>query len=90
MDLREANIDPGKLLDFHDVMLSRAQDDERARKAWEETDTADRRRRREELRRAWVGFHRHMQELHASLSEAHRTKAESLLALEGAHEGGGG
>ena len=31
----ETNLDPGKLLDFHDVMLSSVQDDERVRQLWE-------------------------------------------------------
>ncbi len=79
MDLREANIDPGKLLEFHDVMLSQAQDDQRARKAWEESNSADRKRRREENRAAWRDFYLHMSELHSRLSEEHATKAEALL-----------
>src|SRR3982751_6767494 len=62
--LREANIDPGRLLDFHDVMLSHAQDDERARKAWKASNAEDVRRRREELRLAWAEHHSCMQALH--------------------------
>ncbi len=83
MDLKEANIDPGRLLEFHDVMLSRVQDDERSRRAWEESDSADRRRRREEHREAWRAHHEHMSGLHASLSEEHRQKAERLLGHGG-------
>ena len=41
----ELNIDPGRLLEFHDTLLCQVQDDERARRAWEESNSADRRRR---------------------------------------------
>lgn len=39
----------------------------------------DRERRREENQAAWYDFEMHMSELHASLSEEHRTKAQALL-----------
>ncbi len=47
----DVNIDPGKLLQFHDAMLCRVQDDERARRSWERSESADLKRRREELAR---------------------------------------
>ncbi len=77
------NIDPGRLLEFHDVMLASVQDDERARRAWEESDSADRRRRREELRQEWRDFYLRLSELHASLSKENRAKAEALLEGSG-------
>ena len=40
------NIDPAKFLQFLDVMLSHVQDDERARRGWEESDAADLKKRR--------------------------------------------
>ncbi len=43
--------------------------------AWWDSEIRHRDRRREENREAWHGFHPHMQELHASLSEEHRAKA---------------
>lgn len=82
MDL-DTHIDPAKLSDFHDVLLSRVQDDERAQKAWEESNSADRLRRREERRRAWVEFHekqiRRIENTAAVLAERHRAKARALL-----------
>jgi hypothetical protein len=75
----DTHIDPAKLLEFHDVMLGHVQDDERARRAWGESDSADRRRRREELRREWRAFYLHMSGLHARLSEENATKAAALL-----------
>ena len=66
--MEDTHVDPGRPLEFHDVMLSRVQDDERSRRAWEESSAADRRRRREEHREAWLGFHEHMRELHAALA----------------------
>ncbi len=84
MDLRDThNIDPAKLLDLHDVLLSQVQDDERAKRAWEESDAADRRRRRQELRQEWRAHHEHMRALHAALSEEHAAKA-SAISVEGA------
>lgn len=47
--------------------------------AWRDSEIRHRDRRREENREAWHGFHAHMQELHASLSEEHRAKAQALL-----------
>jgi hypothetical protein len=52
---------------------------EHVEELWEESVRRDRERRREENREAWHGFHAHMQELHASLSEEHRAKAQALL-----------
>ncbi len=49
---------------------------------WRESTRAHRERRRQENAAAWHSFHRHMQELHATLSEEHRTKAEGLLGAE--------
>jgi hypothetical protein len=82
----DTHIDPAKLLQFHDAMLSHVQDDERVRRTWEESDSADRRCRREEHREAWYGYHYHMRALHATLSEEHAAKAEALLE----EPGGGG
>ena len=73
------NIDPGRLLAFHDVMLSRMQDDERVRRSWEDSNTADLTRRRAELREEWRAHHEHMRALHAALSEEHAAKAEALV-----------
>ncbi len=81
MDL-DTHVSPDRLLEFHDVMLSRVQDDERARQAWEKSNADDARRRREELARAWRAHHEHMRALHAALSEEHAAKAERLL-IEG-------
>ena len=50
---------------------------------WAQSVRRDRERRREENRAAWHSFHRHMQELHATLSEEHRTKAEGLIVAGG-------
>lgn len=72
-------IDPGRLLELHDAMLSHVQDDERARKAWEASNAEDARRRREEHREAWRAHHELMKELHASLSGEHAAKAQALL-----------
>ena len=83
VDPRDTNIDPQRLLDLHDVLLSQVQDDARARQAWEESNVADARRRREELRQEWRAHHEHMRALHASLSEEHAAKA-SALSVEGA------
>jgi hypothetical protein len=60
-----------------------AGDAARVSELWAEQERADRDRRREEHAAAWHSFHRHMQELHATLSEEHRGKAEALLG-EGA------
>jgi hypothetical protein len=79
VDLREANIDPGRLLDFHNVMLASAQDDERVRQAWERTNAADVKRRRAALREAWIAHHDHMRELHSGLAAEHATKVAALL-----------
>ena len=54
-------------------------DANRIEQLWQESARRDRERRRAENREAWHGFHAHMQELHASLSEEHRSKAEALL-----------
>ncbi len=50
---------------------------------WAQSVRRDRERRREENRAVWHSFHRHMQELHATLSEEHRTKAEGLIVAGG-------
>ena len=83
VDLEDTHIDPGRLLDFHDVMLSQVQDDERVKRAWQESNAADRTRRREENRQEWRAFYLHMSTLHARLSEEHAAKA-SALSVEGA------
>jgi hypothetical protein len=40
-------------------------------------------RQRETNREAWCDFHRHMERLHASLSEEHRAKALNFLEERG-------
>jgi len=60
-----------------------AKDAEEVEEMWEESVRRDPERRREENRAAWHSFHRHMQELHATLSEEHRTKAEGLIVAGG-------
>jgi hypothetical protein len=79
----ETNLDPGKLLDFHDVMLSSVQDDERVRQLWEASQAADTRRRREGLRQEWLSFHERMRVLHEGLAAEHGARAEALLEEAG-------
>jgi hypothetical protein len=67
LDLADTHVSPGRLLDFHDAMLSHVQDDERVRRAWEESNSADRRCRRGELGRQWLEHHSCMQALHSDL-----------------------
>lgn len=75
-----------------DVLRASASIDELIEKRAREKSTANElaamyaesaRRHRERIRQEhaaqWYGFHSHMQELHASLSEEHRVKAEQLL-----------
>jgi hypothetical protein len=49
---------------------------------WEESDRRDREKRRQENRQAWREYEMHMANLHASLSEEHREKAERLIESE--------
>jgi hypothetical protein len=79
----ETNLDLGKLLDFHDVMLSSVQDDERVRRSWEASEAADAKCRREGLRWEWLGFHERMRILHEGLAQEHRARAEALLEEAG-------
>jgi hypothetical protein len=45
---------------------------------WARTERQDRERRRRENCAAWVAYEMHLSELHASLREEHRAKAEAL------------
>jgi hypothetical protein len=45
---------------------------------WAASEARERARRHEENREAWVRYERHMEALHASLSEEHRERAEAL------------
>jgi hypothetical protein len=46
---------------------------------WEASERAHHEKRRQENQAGWYSFHFHMHQLHASLSEQHRVKAEALL-----------
>ncbi len=72
------NIDPGRLLDLHDAMLSHVQSDERARKAWQQSNSVDQQRRQAELREEWRVFYLRLSQLHRALSEENRSKAAAL------------
>jgi hypothetical protein len=75
----DTHIDPSKLVDFHDTLLGLAQDDERSRRAWEESNSAQRRSRREENREEWLDYHRHMQAILLGLAAEHERKAAALM-----------
>ena len=60
---------------------------EHVEELWAISVRRDRERRQQENQAAWYAFEVHMSELHASLSEEHRSKAEGLLEEPG---GGGG
>ena len=51
--------------------------------AWAESVRFHHARQRETNREAWCDFHRHMERLHASLSEEHRAKALNFLDERG-------
>jgi hypothetical protein len=54
-------------------------DANRTEELWAASEARDReRRRRRDNREAWLEYERHMERLHASLSEEHRAKAEAL------------
>ena len=50
----------------------------RVEEMWAESVRRDRQRRREEHREAWLEHERHMERLHAALSEEHRARAAAL------------
>ncbi len=55
---------------------------EHVEELWAVSERRHRERRQQENRAAWYGFEMHMSELHASLSEEHRSKAEALSGEE--------
>ncbi len=57
-----------------------AGDAARVEVAWAESVRLHHARQQETNRESWCDFHRHMERLHASLSEEHRAKAEALLS----------
>jgi hypothetical protein len=69
-----------------DAFIFRRSRQDRAEREREEMYEAsvrrDRERRREENQAAWYDFEMHMSELHASLSEEHRAKAQALSGEE--------
>jgi hypothetical protein len=65
---------------FIEKRAREARDANAIEELWQHSTRAHRERRRQENAEAWRSFHRHMQELHATLSEEHRGKAEALLS----------
>ncbi len=63
---------------FIERRVREAGDAELVEALWAEGVRRDRERRRQENAAAWHSFHRHMQELHATLSREHGTKADAL------------
>ncbi|MBA4116788.1 MAG: hypothetical protein H0X71_10235 [Rubrobacter sp.] len=82
MDLFDVEVVEAQLDAITERRAREFNDAERAEELWKESTRVHRERRRQENAEAWRAFHRHMQELHATLSEEHRTKAEGLLGAE--------
>lgn len=57
-------------------------DEQKVADLWAESDRRERVKRRRENRAAWHDHEMHMSELHASLSEEHRLKAQRLMEPE--------
>ena len=63
---------------FVEKRAREARDAAKLAKLWAESTRRDREKRRRENRAAWYEYEMHMANLHASLSEEHRMKAERL------------